>query len=167
VLSSDRDHLEEVLVLSARLVKVIEEHAEELTRGVLTDVAANARTPHYHDLPADELHRRVYDVYHDLGRWLSDKTEGQVETTFGGLGRTRYREGVPLSEVVYALILGKDHLREYIRAVGLVDSAVELYLEEELHLMIGHFYDKAIYHTVKGYEAEEHSRAATSRPRTA
>ena len=50
---------------------------------------------------------------------------------------------MPLSEVVYALALTKDHLREYIRAVGLVDSAVELYLEEELHLSIGHFFDKA------------------------
>jgi hypothetical protein len=141
-------------VLSARLVKVIEEHAEELTRGVLTDLAGNARTPHYHHLPADELHRRVYDVYHNLGRWLGDKTEEHLETTFGGLGRTRRGEGVPLSEVVYALVLIKEHLREYIQAVGLVDSAVELYLEEELHLMIGHFFDRAVYHTVRGYEAE-------------
>ena len=154
-------------MLSARLVKVIEEHAEELTRGVLTDLAANARTPHYHDLPAAELHRRVYDVYHNLGRWLGDKTEEHLEATFGGLGRTRLHEGVPLSEVVYALILGKEHLRQYIQAVGLVDSAVELYLEEELHLLIGHFFDRAIYHTVKGYEEAESSRAASHRPRTA
>ena len=71
------------------------------------------------NLPADELHRRVYDVYHNLGRWLSDKTEEHVEATYGGLGRTRAVEGVPLSEVVYALVLIKEHLREYIRAVGL------------------------------------------------
>ena len=141
-------------MLSARLVKVIEEHAEELTRGVLSDLAGNARTPHYHNLPAPELHRRVYDVYHNLGRWLGDKTEEHLEATFGGLGRARRGEGVPLSEVVYALVLIKEHLREYIQAVGLVDSAVELYLEEELHLMIGHFFDRAVYHTVKGYEAE-------------
>jgi hypothetical protein len=140
-------------LLSARLVKVIEEHAEELTRGVLTDLAGNARTPHYHNLPVDELHRRVYDVYHNLGRWLGDKTEEHLETTFGGLGRKRRGEDVPLSEVVYALVLIKEHLRQYIQAVGLVDSAVELYLEEELHLMIGHFFDRAVYHTVKGYEA--------------
>lgn len=154
-------------MLSARLVRIIEEHAEELTRGVLSDLAANVRTPAYHNLPFDELHRRVYDVYHNLGRWLADKTEEHVETVFGGLGRTRFREGVPLSEVVYALILGKEHLREYIRAVGLVDSAVELYLEEELHLLIGHFYDKAIYHTVKGYEAEATAGAASGRLRSA
>src|SRR5262245_40906937 len=102
---------------------------------------------------AEELHRRIYDVYHHLGRWIGDKTEDQIEATYGGLGRARYEEGIPLSEVIYVLILVKDHLRAYIRAVGLVDSPVELYLEEELHLSIGHFFDRAIYHTVKGYEA--------------
>jgi hypothetical protein len=151
-------------VLSARLVKIIEEHAEELTRGVLRDLASNPRTPAYHRLPPEELHRRVYDVYHNLGQWLGDKTEDHIEASYGGLGRTRCAEGVPLSEVVYALVLTKEHLREYIRAVGLVDSAVELYLEEELHLSIGHFFDKALYHTVKGYEAEAAARASqTSR----
>jgi len=155
-------------VLSARLIRVIEEHAEPLTRGVLDDLAANPRTPHYHDLPPDELHRRVYDVYHNLGRWLGEKTEEHLEETYGGLGRNRYREGVPLSEVVYALVLIKEHLREYIRAVGLVDSAVELYLEEELHLSIGSFFDRALYHMVKGYETEATPRAAVSAaPRTA
>lgn len=151
-------------MISARLVRVIEDHAEELTRGVLSDLASNPRTPAYHKLPPDELHLRVYDVYHNLGRWLGDKTEEHLEAAYGGLGRKRYGEGVPLSEVVFALILTKDHLRGYIRSVGLVDSTVELYLEEELHLLIGHFFDKAVYHTVKGYEGEATSRAASARP---
>jgi hypothetical protein len=154
-------------VLSARLVQIIEEHAEQLTRRVLEDVTANPRTPHYHELSSEEMHRRVYDVYHNLGRWLGDQTEERLEVTYGGLGRTRYREGVPLSEVVYALIIIKDHLREYIRAVGLVDSPVELYLEEELHLSIGRFFDRAMYHTVKGYETEAMARATASTSRTA
>ena len=153
-------------MLSARLIKLIEEHAEDLTREVLRDLAGNARTPSYNSLPADEMHRRVYDVYHNLGRWLGDKTEEHLESTFGGLGRRRHAEGVPLSEVVYALVLIKDHLRGYIRAVGLVDSAVELYLEEELHLQIGNFFDNAMYQTVKGYEAAATSHAGRE-PRTA
>ena len=153
-------------MLSARLIKLIEEHAEDLTREVLRDLAGNARTPSYNSLPADEMHRRVYDVYHNLGRWLGDKTEEHLESTFGGLGRRRHAEGVPLSEAMYALVLIKDHLRGYIRAVGLVDSTVELYLEEELHLQIGNFFDNAVYHMVKGYEAAATSHAGRE-PRTA
>jgi len=154
-------------MLSARLVKIIEEHAEDMSRSLISHLRSDDRVATLVRASQDDLEQRAYDVYHNLGRWLSDKTEEHVEATYGGLGRTRAVEGVPLSEVVYALVLIKEHLREYIRAVGLVDSAVELYLEEELHLLIGHFFDKAIYHTVKGYEAEEHSSAASSRPRTA
>ena len=154
-------------MLSARLVRTIEDHADGLTRGVLEQISKNPLTPAYHGLAGDELQRRVYDVYHNLGRWLGDQTEERLETTYGGLGRTRWREGVPLSEVVYALVIIKEHLREYIRAVGLVDSPVELYLEEELHLSIGRFFDRAMYHAVKGYETEATAHATASAPRSA
>jgi hypothetical protein len=153
-------------VLSARLVRLIEQHAEDLTRGVMRDLASNPRTAAYHRLAADELQRRVYDVYHNLGRWLGERTEEHIEAAYGDLGRRRRAEGIPLSEVVYALVLVKEHLREYVRAVGFVDSSVELYLEEELHHLVGHFFDKAIYHTVKGYESEASGRASSA-PRTA
>jgi hypothetical protein len=33
-----------------------------------------------------------------------------------------------------------------------VDTAVELHQEEELNLLVGRFFDNAIYFTVKGYE---------------
>lgn len=140
-------------MLSIRLIRTIEDHAEELTRGVLRDLGGNPRTPAYHHLSESELHRRIYDVYRNLGSWLGDKTEDRVEATYASLGRTRRAEGVPLSEVVYALVLTKDHLGDYIRSAGLVESAVELYQEEELTLLVGHFFDRAIYYTVRGYEA--------------
>ncbi len=117
-------------MLSARLIQTIQDHAEDLTREMLKDLASN----------------------------LGDKSDAGVEATYSGLGGIRAAEGVPLGEVVYALILIKEHLRGYIRRAGLVDSAVQLYLEEELNLMIGRFFDKALYYTVKGYEGARHSR---------
>lgn len=146
-------------MLSVRLVRMIEDHAEQLTRGVLDDLQTNSRTPAYHKLDREELHRRVYDVYRNLGRWLGEKAEEPIATFYSNLGRRRCAEGIPVSEVVYALILIKYHLRDYIRAAGLVDSAMELYQEQELHRLVGHFFDKATYHTVCGYEG-----AAAERP---
>lgn len=150
-------------MLSVRLVRAIEDQAEDLTRGVLGDLAANAQTPAYHRIAHDELHRRVYDVYHNLGKWLGHGTEGPIETTYAGLGQTRCREGIPLAEVVYALQIIKHHLRDYIRSAGLVESAVELYQEEELNLLLSRFFDQAVYHTVRGYECELAARG-TGRP---
>lgn len=141
-------------MLAARLVQMIEAHAEEITRGVLEDLAQNPRTPSYSSLLREELHRRVHEVYRNLGRWLDEKAEGIIEASYASLGQERCAEGIPLSEVIYALILTKYHLRHYIRESGLVESAVGLYQEQELHRLVGNFFDKAMYYTVRGHERE-------------
>jgi len=141
-------------MLSARLVRMIEDHAEQLTRSFVHDLQSNTQTPSYHHLSHEALHRRVFDVYRNLGHWLGRKTDEALEAAYKELGKQRAAEGIPLNEVVYALILTKYHLRDYIRSAGLVDSAVELYQEQEFHRLVGHFFDLAIYHTVKGYERE-------------
>jgi hypothetical protein len=133
---------------------MIEDHAEELFRGLMDDLQSNPRTPSYHRLHRDDLRTRLYYVYRHLGKWLSDAAENHVEVEYGELGRKRFKEGIPISEVVYALTLSKYHLRDYIRTCGLIDSAVELYQEQELQRLIGRFFDRAVYHTVRGYEHE-------------
>lgn len=139
-------------MLSAHLIRMIENHAEDLTRELLNDLGNNQRTPCFHGLTREELHKKVYDFYHNLGRWLGEKSDAHVEAAYSELGRTRHAEGIPLSEILYAVILIKEHLRNYIRRSAAVDSAVELYQEAELNLMIGHFFDKALYYTCRGYE---------------
>ena len=135
------------------LMKMVETHAEELTNEVISDLARNPKTPYFHGMPLQELHRRIYDVYHNLGRWLTEKNETNIQAVYSELGRRRHEEGVPLYEVVCAVILTKEHLWDYIRRNQGLSSAVQLYQEEELILMISRFFDKAIYHVVKGYES--------------
>jgi hypothetical protein len=61
-------------------------------------------------------------------------------------------------------------LRRYIRDYGLVDFAcdrvvpgellpVELHSIQELNYQVGEFFDRALYHVVRGYEMESSSRA--------
>ena len=150
-------------MLSVRLVQMIEDHAEELTRELIKDLQSNPRTPHYHRLTYEELHYRTYAVYKNLGHWVSQKGEDQVAANYADLAIRRYAEGVPLEEVVFTLISTKNHLYAYVQTTGLMDSAVELHQERELRHLVGNFFDKAIYYTVKSYEREVdlgHSRGA-------
>jgi hypothetical protein len=140
-------------MLSARLVKLIEEHAEQLTAGLVNDLQTNPRTEAYHKLSHHELHRRAYDVYRHLGEWLGHKADDRIEANYRGLGEERHAEDIPLHEVVYALIVIKYHLRDYVRAAGLMNSTVELYQQLELDRLVGQFFDKATYYAVKGYES--------------
>jgi hypothetical protein len=141
-------------MLSVRLLQMIEDHAGELTRELINDLQSQPRTPHYHGLTYQELHYRTYSVYRNLGHWISQKSEEPIEANYTELAVRRFAEGVPLEEVVFALTLTKHHLYAYVRTSGLMDSAVELHQERELHSLIESFYDKAIYYTVRAYEHE-------------
>jgi hypothetical protein len=150
-------------MLSVRLVQMIEDHAEELTRELVKDLQSQPRTPHYHNLTYEELHYRTYSVYRNLGHWLGHNSEEPIEAAYSDLARRRWSEGVPLEEVVFALICTKNHLRNYIRTAGFMDSAVELHQERELYRLVGNFFDSAIYYTVRAYEhhaAPAHTRSA-------
>ncbi|HEX5412493.1 MAG TPA: hypothetical protein VFZ27_11615 [Terriglobia bacterium] len=148
------------MILSAKLVQMIEYHAEELTRGVIHDLKTNPKTPSLHQLSGAELHDQSYDVYHSLSRWLTQLSEDSIKDFHYKLAEIRLTEGIPLNEVIYALILKKYHLRDFIRTSGMVDSAVELLQEQELHHLIGSFFDKAIFFTAKRYEEASRAEAA-------
>ncbi|HMD83992.1 MAG TPA: hypothetical protein VKO18_04735 [Terriglobia bacterium] len=150
-------------MLSVRLVQMIEDHAEELTGELIKDLRSNPRTPHYHHLTFEELHYRTYSVYRNLGHWVSQRSEEPIAASYADLAIRRYAEGVPLEEIVFALASTKNHLYSYVQSTGLMDSAVELHQERELRRLIGNFYDKAIYYTVRAYERE----AALFHPRSA
>jgi len=149
-------------MLSVRLVQMIEDHAEELTRELIKDLQSNPRTPHYHRLSYEELHYRTHSVYKNLGHWVSQKSEEPIAANYSDLAVRRYAEGIPLEEFVYALISTKNHLYAYIRGAGLMDSAVELHQERELRRQVGFFFDKAIYYAVRAYERQADSQRQKS-----
>ena len=139
-------------MLTARLVQMIEDSAEELTRGLIKDLQSNSKTPHYHHLTYEELHFRTHSVYKNLGHWVTQRSEEPIASEYADLAHRRYNEGVPLEEIVFALMSTKNHLYTFMRTTGGMDSALELHQERELRRQIGIFFDKAIYYTVKAYE---------------
>jgi hypothetical protein len=152
-------------MLGARLLLLIQSHAGPLTRETLQDLLSNERTPAFRRLRLDEVESRVAVLFNNLARWIGDPNEDAVRTEYEEMGRTRFRQGVPLSELVYAIILTKKHLRRYIRDHGLVDFSgdritpdellpLELHSIQELNYQVGEFFDRALFHLARGYEAE-------------
>jgi hypothetical protein len=151
-------------MFSSRLVAMIEDHAEQLTAGLIADIQRDPRTGGYHTLPPLELHNRAFEVYRNLGKWVTRGSESEIATSYADLGRRRRQEGIPLADVIIALMLTKDHLLEYVRTSGLPESALDLYQELELIRVVSQFFDRAIYRTVQGYEgAASRSEAGVAR----
>ena len=152
-------------MLGARLLQLIQAHAGSLTSEVITDLRTNERTPSFHRLSAPDLESRLAALYSNLGKWIGNSDDNAVRGEYEEMGRRRFREGVPLSEIVYVLLLTKQHLRRYIRDHGLMDFEgdrmmpdellpLELHSIQELNYQVGEFFDRALYHLARGYEAE-------------
>ena len=153
-------------MLSAYLVRLVEQHADALTAELVADLQRNPHTASFNRLSGDELHHRAHFIYHGLGNWLANPDDPALMSRFQALGRQRFHDRIPLDELVFALILTKQHLRDKIRSVGNVASALELHNELHLHSLIGRFFDKMLHAVVQGYEAGRHEvehprRAAT------
>jgi hypothetical protein len=151
-------------MLTLRLVNLIEKHAEQLTEGVVHELRTDPRTPSYHKLAPHEDYNRVYTVVHNLGTWLDRNSDIAAENAYRGLGKTRFSEGIPLAEVVCALMLTKQTIRRFIQAEGWMDSALDLCQQVELYNLISYFFERATYFTVASYEAEARSAWKTTVP---
>ena len=150
-------------MISAKLVELIEIHASRLTNDVTQDLVSNPRTPGFRNVSAQDLEDRVFQIFHHLGNWIGDSRSASVEAEFGEWGNRRFDQGIPISEIVYAIIVLKHHLRRYIRDNGLVDAAfprtendyvlpMHLYSLQDLNTRVGEFFDEALYHLTRGYE---------------
>lgn len=148
----------ETIHLSSRLTGIVETHAARLTRDTVKKLQSSHQTRSYSKLPAGELYYRVNEVYQNLGRWLWEKTDEAIQSWYKELGERRFAEGIPLSEVLWALTLTKQQLVDDLDACAIVDSAMDLYRRQELDRVIGHFFDRAIYYTAAGYELAPHRR---------
>lgn len=141
-------------MLSDGLIKIVEGHAEELTRGAVEKLHSSPHTPSYHMLSRDKLHHWLFEFYHELDRWLLRNADHDIKSRYRDLGKRRFKEGIPLAEVLWALVLTKDHLREQIGYSMSADTALELHREQEIYRLIGRFFDRAACYAAEAYERE-------------
>jgi hypothetical protein len=153
-----------LFMLAARLIRLVEDHAKSLTYEAVEDILTDERTTSIRTVPRGELEPLIAALYQNLGNWLGDPRDDKIREEYESWGRTRSRQKIPFSEVVYAFVLIKKHLRRFIREHGLVSFSadrvtpdelvpVELYGIQELNYLVGDFFDRALYYLARAYES--------------
>jgi hypothetical protein len=141
------------MLVSKKLVDLIEKNADELTQKWLQAVNSDPNLITYRNYNDDELYQRAHRVYSHLGKWISTKTnKNEVQKTYRALGAQRYQEGFKLYEVIQALINTRRVLWLKVEADGLLDTALDLKSAMELNSRVIVFFDRAIFYTAQGYE---------------
>jgi len=143
-----------VMMLSHRFVRLIEDHSDTLAKGLLHKVQRSSRTASYARIAPEELSQRVYEIYRHLGEWLMDKSEADIQQRYTQIGARRAHQHVPLSELIWAIMLTKDNLWEFVLDESYPDRPVEIFGKQELLQLLDQFFDRAIYYAAVGYERE-------------
>lgn len=151
-------------MISQKLLRLVQQNADRLTNDLIAEVRRDPRTSAYHKLSEEDLHERALDLFHNLGQWLSSRTEFAVQRKYEAFGRRRYQEKIPFSQVFLALTTAKGILLNFIRGAAAAESVAELPLEYELATAVTQFYDKALYYAAAGYE--DAAKAADFTPAT-
>ena len=152
-------------MISMKLIELIQAHAAHLSHDTAADLMTNERTSGFRTVPQRDVEKRLFQIFNDLGNWIGDPGNQRVRTEFEAWGQRRFGQKIPLSQVVYAIIVIKHHLRRYIADHGLVDASfpriegdyvlpMHLHSLQDLNVRVGEFFDEALYHLARGYEAE-------------
>ncbi|NJD21010.1 MAG: NUDIX hydrolase [Gemmatimonadetes bacterium] len=142
-------------LISDALVRLVEEHAEEISRRWLAVVRKGPTTPTYALLPSAMIQERAMTALSQFCCWLSGEKHAEEWATFYRLlGRQRREQGVALHEVLSALTLLKREIWSFIGERGGLVDLMEVYRAMELSRRVAVFFDNALYHTARGYDEE-------------
>lgn len=142
-------------MLYEKFIRLVEDHAEALTKEWIHEIKTNPSTKGYRKIDDAILGVRVFDVYKRLGQWILDEDPSDPKTAehFIKLGRERAKENLKNSEVIYALILARVVLWRYIIDQGVINSIIDLHQSLEFYQKINNFFDKATYFVAVGFES--------------
>jgi hypothetical protein len=115
-------------MLSDSLIGFVNESIPLVARLWLADVRSNHTTAAYLRLDPETLLAECTTGLQQLGRWLEgESTEEQIRRFFRDLGSRRQTQGVPLHELLSAIMLLKRQIWAHARSQGVWQRPVEMY----------------------------------------
>jgi hypothetical protein len=147
-----------------KLVEHMKKNAERMSQGVLQKIR---RSDKCRDLvvkvPEEEHRRYALDIYDDLTDWLASETDESMEERYIALGMRRAEEGVPPSDLWWAVCISRDYLWDYIQRECLLDEPVNFWGGVMLLRSLNQFFDRVTYLALCGYQKSATQVGAAAR----
>jgi hypothetical protein len=111
---------------TAKLVDLTQKNAEEIARQWAKDVKTNAKTSSYHGETEEKIIRQAGEFYNNFQlMFFNESPYEQAKELFENYAEERYKEGMPLHEALYALILMRRHMWLYAEFQSLFNAEVQ------------------------------------------
>jgi hypothetical protein len=136
-----------------KLVQHMKTNAGRMSEAVLQKIRASSRCRELLiKVPVQEHKQYVLDIYSDLTAWLEAEAESSIENRYFALGMLRAEQGVPFSDLFWAVCIANEHLWAYMQEECFVEEPVEFWGGMQLLRSLNQFFDRALYFTSIGYQ---------------
>jgi hypothetical protein len=148
---------------AVKLVQHMKANAERISEEVVKKVRASPRCGEFvRTVSPEEQQRSTVDVYRDLTVWLATESDSSIEQRYVVLGLLRAQQGIPFSNLFWAVCIAHEHLWQYMQEECLLEEPVEFWGGVILLRSMTQFFDRVLYFVLRGYE-----QAAACEPRVA
>jgi hypothetical protein len=141
-----------MLAFADKLLHVTEQHAGEISGQWCKAISTNPRTPVLQEMSRDRCMDFAVEFYRNLRRIYFDKQPyREVDKYFEKYAADRFREGLPLHEAVYALIMLRRQMWLYADFQAIFTTALDQYKAVESINRTIRLFDQGIYIITKKY----------------
>jgi len=139
-------------MVTTNLVKIVRQNIDEMTRQ-WTEEALNSHVMKtYQHFESAEVKKRGSLVFENLVKWLdSGANNEEVEHYFEGVGKSRFEEGFPLTEVHYAVYLTKKIFWNYVDWRDAITGKFETTHATQIMSVFNNYFDLGNFHITQGY----------------
>jgi hypothetical protein len=111
---------------TTKLIDLTQKNADTIARQWAKDVKTNAKTYTYHEASEDKIILQAKNFYSNFQMmFFHESPYEQAEEIFEQYAEERYRDGIPLHEALYALILMRRHMWLYAEFQAMFNTEVE------------------------------------------
>ncbi len=138
-------------MMGLRFAKLIEQRSASLADELVQRLHRSERTSAFRAIPTYELRDDVQELYQHLSEWLATKTEVDVRRREFKIGHYRAQQHIPVEQFLWALILSKEVVFEFLQHDVIAEGPFELISQLDFLRALDVFFDRAMYHAICGW----------------
>lgn len=140
------------MLIGHKLLETIGNQSLELGMKWARGILDSEYTLTYKHFTTGELTKRGKDDFDNLVRWITEDIDMKaIGSVYLKVGKARYVEKFPLSEILFAIHFSKKILWEHIISSGFFTDTLGLYQAMTMMMKIDNFYDIACIYLIRGY----------------
>jgi len=144
-----------VLLISDRLVELVEKHSDIIVKRWITRIASDPTTSSYNQKNIEYLSAKSKNMLEHLSRWVSyDTTKEDVGKRYAAEGIEFFKRQIPLCEVIRGMYTLRRTLWLFVVNESAFDMPIQLHQMRELSDRVILFFDRSEYYLIRGYMEE-------------